>query len=149
MTRVIACCLFVLPLFSWNSSAQHLANRAIDSTEAVTILYVFTGSDWCAGCIRLEKQILSDTSFLEGMRAHEVNVEKIDFPQRKKQAVHVVTYNRTMAEKLSFDGTFPSLVLYSPITTKHTTILYQGESAEDFVKKIISEATRLHDRISD
>ena len=47
------------------------------------VLVIFSGSDWCLPCIRLEKNILTDSSFLQFARERLVMVEA-GFPQRKK-----------------------------------------------------------------
>lgn len=72
-------------------------------------LYIIIGSDWCPNCKSLEKQILSDTSFMNYCHNYNVSIEKIDFPQRKSLPDSVVQSNGQLAEKLNFDGNFPSI----------------------------------------
>jgi len=74
-------------------------------------LIVFEGSDWCVNCIQLEKNVLSDQAFIEYSQNNEIEVERIDFPQQKRQDKETEKYNAEMAEKYKFEGTFPTVVL--------------------------------------
>jgi thiol-disulfide isomerase/thioredoxin len=133
----------ILPLFSGHGS---LSTKKLQfTTTSNTILYVFSGSDWCAGCIRLERQVLSDSSFIENMKVNQITIEKIDFPQRKKLTREVSEYNRAIAQKFNFDGAFPSLILFASERERFKLIPYQGELPEHFSKIIISEASQLHE----
>lgn len=81
-------------------------------------LIVFEGSDWCVNCIQLEKNVLSDLAFIEYSQTKEIELERIDFPQRKKQDKEVEKYNADMAEKYGFDGTFPTVILVEEETNE-------------------------------
>jgi len=83
---------------------------SIDTSSHLKLI-VFEGSDWCVNCIQLEKNVLSDVAFIEFSHKNEIEIERIDFPQRKKQAKEIEKYNAAMAEKYGFDGTFPTVFL--------------------------------------
>jgi thioredoxin-related protein len=110
-----------------------------------TILYVFSGSDWCANCIELEKKVLSSTEFQARLKDHHIQIEIIDFPQRKKLKSEVVKYNSTIAEKFNFEGIYPTLVVFSARSQKHKQIIYKNETAQAFSNKIIQEAATLYE----
>ncbi len=110
-----------------------------------TILYVFSGSDWCANCIELERKIISDPTFQSSLKSHHIQLQIIDFPQRKKLKAEVVKYNSSVAEKFNFDGVYPTLIVFSAGSQKHKQIIYQNESAEAFSSRIIKEAATLHE----
>jgi thiol:disulfide interchange protein len=112
---------------------------------ADTILYVFSGSDWCANCIELERKIISDPAFQSSLKSHHIQLQIIDFPQRKKLKAEVVKYNSLVAEKFNFDGVYPTLIVFSAGSQKHKQIIYQNESAEAFSNRIIKEAATLHE----
>lgn len=106
-------------------------------------LIVFSGSDWCSNCIRFEKNILSDTSFLEKAQQWNIEVEKIDFPQRKKLSKEVEKYNASIAEKYKFEGVFPTIIITNTETNSFREINYQSvKTTQEFLEKlepIISE----------
>ena len=110
-----------------------------------TILYVFSGSDWCANCIELERKIISNPKFQSSLKAHHIQLEIIDFPQRKKLKAEMVKYNTLIAEKFNFEGVYPTLIVFSSSSQKYKQIVYQNENVEDFSNRIISEATTLHE----
>lgn len=74
-------------------------------------LFIFEGSDWCTNCFRLKKYILSDSVFKAHLKSKSISSEMIDFPQRKKQKKEEVEYNKAIAEKYTFPGVFPYLIL--------------------------------------
>ncbi len=126
------------------SKAQEITKHNI--TESIdTILYVFSGSDWCANCIELERKIISNPKFQSSLKAHHIQLEIIDFPQRKKLKAEMVKYNTLIAEKFNFEGVYPTLIVFSSSTQKYKQIVYQNESVEIFSNRIISEATTLHE----
>ena len=100
-------------------------------------LIVFEGSDWCVNCIQLEKNILSDAVFIEYSQTKEIEIERIDFPQRKKQDKEIEKYNAEMAEKYEFDGTFPTVILIEEERSKLTRIpSTKHNNTEDFLNFI-------------
>ncbi len=77
-------------------------------------LYIIIGSDWCPNCKSLEQRILSDTIFQKYCKSNNLSIEKIDFPQRNTLPDSIVKLNGQLAEKLHFDGSFPSIYYINP-----------------------------------
>jgi thiol-disulfide isomerase/thioredoxin len=96
-------------------------------------LLIFEGSDWCANCRRLEKNILSDSLFLKQLAALSVEIEKVDFPQRKKLSPAIRRYNDSLAGKYAFDGSFPTLILTRTDVFRFQKIAYNNQTAEEMV----------------
>ena len=107
-------------------------------------MYVFTGSDWCADCKRLEKNILSDSVFISSMELHKVQVEIIDFPQRKKLSAEVIKRNESIAETFGFQGIFPTLVL-TQTRDNYEKLQYKNEKAAEFSEIIINKLKGLNE----
>jgi thioredoxin-related protein len=86
--------------------------RAIANKENKLILINFSGSDWCAPCIRLEKEIFETDSFLSYARELLVLV-KADFPRLKKNKLEKKQEerNNALAEQYNPRGKFPYTVL--------------------------------------
>jgi thioredoxin-related protein len=99
-------------------------------------LIVFEGSDWCAHCRRLEKEILNDSLFLSQLQTHSVVIERIDFPQRKKLSDTTRLYNNTIAEKYAFDGNFPTIILSRTDSFRYRKINYSNQSIAKFLAEI-------------
>ncbi|GAA4276445.1 thioredoxin family protein [Aquimarina mytili] len=87
--------------------AKHIASK-----ENKNIILVFSGSDWCAPCIKLEKQILDTQEFQRSVKDNYVLV-KADFPRKKKNQLPeaVQTQNKKLAEMYNKSGGFPLVVV--------------------------------------
>lgn len=94
----------------WQSSfdqAVDLANK-----ENKPIILVFSGSDWCAPCIRLEKKIWQSEEFKLYASEHYV-LYKADFPRKKKNELplELSETNAALAQKFNPKGHFPLVVV--------------------------------------
>ncbi len=138
-------CFSWLLAFALNGYIDGKHYPADSSISNYTILFVFSGSDWCSGCIKLDRKILSDSVFLGHLKLKQVDLQRIDFPQHKKLSSEARKYNESVAKKFGFDGTFPTIVIFSPVKERYKRILYQEESPIDFSNKVISEADKLHE----
>lgn len=117
--------------------------QEVDTTQQAATLFVFTGSDWCRECKRLKKKVLEDGAFTQLMKDHQIRVELIDFPQRKKLDVKIVQRNELIAEKYNFDGVFPTLVLSPKHTNAFQRLYYRNEAGAIFSQKIVDELRKL------
>lgn len=72
------------------------------------ILLVFSGSDWCAPCKKLEKEIWNSTDFQEYAEEHYIMV-KADFPRKKANRLseYQQEKNNELAGKYNPQGFFP------------------------------------------
>ncbi len=73
------------------------------------IIFLFTGTDWCAPCQKLEKEVLSEKDFLFEVSKHYVLV-KLDFPRQTEQDPGIARQNKEYADKFGV-ASFPTLVL--------------------------------------
>jgi thioredoxin-related protein len=77
--------------------------------ERKLALLDFTGSDWCIWCMKLAKDIFSQSEFKEFAARNLVLVE-LDFPSGKSQPDEVKARNSALAAKFGVEG-FPTLIL--------------------------------------
>lgn len=131
---------FLINTFNGFSQAE---TQKVETEQ--TILYVFTGSDWCPNCIKFKRNVLVDSLFQIKLKELNIHIELLDFPQRKKQEADVVQHNKQKAEKFKFDGTFPTLILYSEKKDKFTKFNYHNENPEAFLQILSSLIKGLHD----
>ena len=107
-------------------------------------LIVFEGSDWCANCRRLEKQILSKDELKQFLKKQSVEVEKIDFPQRKKLPKAQITYNESVAEKYGFEGVYPTVLLLKTSSDKYVKLTqYTNQSVSEYCRMISEQLQAL------
>lgn len=76
------------------------------------ILLNFSGSDWCAPCIKMKKEVFESEAFLTRSEAQLVLV-RADFPRSKKNQLspEQVKHNEALAEKYNPEGKFPYTLL--------------------------------------
>ena len=106
-------------------------------------LIVFEGSDWCASCRKLEKNVLSDSTFITFLQTNQIELLKVDFPQRKKQPTDLKKKNEQIAQKYQFKGEFPTLVLTSLEGSDFKQIVLESPSTSQLMQEITAKLTDL------
>jgi thioredoxin-related protein len=86
--------------------------KASAKTENKNILLVFSGSDWCAPCIKLDKNVFQSEIFKTEAEKKWILV-KADFPKKKGNFLsnELSESNKKLAEKYNKAGNFPLVVL--------------------------------------
>ncbi|MBT8273095.1 MAG: thioredoxin family protein [Bacteroidia bacterium] len=112
--------------------------QAQDNSKSYNLL-VFEGSDWCANCIRFNTNVTSDSVFNHFLSEKNINLEFIDFPQRKTLEKSVRDYNASVAEKYNFKGVFPTIILIDRRTDEYTFLNYSNENPKEFIALIASK----------
>ena len=76
------------------------------------LILVFSGSDWCIPCIKLEKEIWENSSFIQYAEQHYV-LFRADFPKRKKNKLPetIQQLNDRLASEYHPKGYFPLVVV--------------------------------------
>ncbi|PTX59755.1 thioredoxin-like protein [Kordia periserrulae] len=94
----------------WNTNFKEAQAQA--SNEHKNILLVFSGSDWCAPCIKLEKSIFQSEAF-KTFAADNYILVRADFPKRKKNKLSQAQQeqNNQLAATYNSNGYFPLVVL--------------------------------------
>lgn len=73
------------------------------------ILLLFTGSDWCTWCIKLENEVFNTPEFAEAAGDKFVFV-KLDFPLNKSLPADQTAQNKELQKKFSVPG-FPTVII--------------------------------------
>jgi thioredoxin-related protein len=89
------------------SKAKQLATN-----ENKPIVLVFQGSDWCAPCIKLEREVWSTVSFKDYAKKNYIMLQA-DFPRKKNNALSETQAkaNAMLAETYNKSGIFPFVVV--------------------------------------
>ncbi len=109
--------------------------KALATKEDKKIVLLFTGSDWCPPCIKLEKNVLSKEVFKDYAKEHFVML-KADFPKRKKNRLpqEQIEKNFKLAERYNRKKVFPVLL----VLNKEGNVLgasgYRKYSAERYIE---------------
>ncbi|GAA4107163.1 hypothetical protein GCM10022393_02220 [Aquimarina addita] len=109
------------------------------SDESKPIILVFAGSDWCAPCIKLEKEILETTQFKKYAREKYVLL-KADFPRKKKNQLSesLQQHNKQLAEAYNKSGGFPLVVVLDKNGKKIGETGYKKMTPEAYIQVLNS-----------
>jgi thioredoxin-related protein len=95
---------------NWKTNFEDAKVQA--ATENKNIVLVFSGSDWCGPCIKLDKNIWQSDAFKKESAKKWVLV-RADFPKKKANQLsdELTTSNKKLAEKYNKEGNFPLVVV--------------------------------------
>jgi thioredoxin-related protein len=101
-----------LPIATQGWQTDFDTAKEITSKENRQIILVFQGSDWCAPCIKLDREVFSTETFQHYAKDHFVMLQA-DFPKKKKNALpqDQQLKNNNLAEKYNQRGIFPLVVM--------------------------------------
>ena len=132
-------------LFALLSTGINAQNWHTDFDEAKAIalkgnkkiILVFQGTDWCAPCIKLEKDVWETEVFKSYAKAKFVLV-KAEFPRKKKNALpsEQQEKNNKLAEKYNSKGYFPLVVVFNSKGKVIGETGYKKLSPEDYIKHL-------------
>ena len=116
MNKYLLLFIFCVSGFTQLHAQQWLTNfqqaKELSTTQEKTILLVFQGSDWCAPCIKLNREIFESEHFMAYAKDHFIMLQA-DFPRRKKNALdpELQAHNNALAELYNKGGVFPFVVV--------------------------------------
>ena len=109
--------IFILSLNTARLSAQDWRTdwdiAKVEAEQAnKKLILVFSGSDWCIPCIKLEKEIWESPSFTQYAEQYYV-LFRADFPKRKKNKLPetIQKLNDRLASEYNSKGYFPLVVV--------------------------------------
>jgi thioredoxin-related protein len=94
----------------WQTDFEQAKLRASEAGKP--IILVFQGSDWCAPCIKLDREVWSTPTFKEYAAEHFILLQA-DFPRRRANALpdELAQQNAQLAEIYNQRGIFPLVVV--------------------------------------
>lgn len=110
--KVILSILFFISVFSetWFTNFEEAQLKA--KQEQKLILLNFSGSDWCAPCIKMKQEVFESVDF-EKLASEELILVRADFPRSKKKQLpkEQILHNEKLAERYNPEGKFPYTLL--------------------------------------
>lgn len=116
----------------WHTSFNEA--RTVAGNESKNMILVFSGSDWCAPCIKLEKAIWESAEFKEESKNNWVLV-RADFPKKKANALpkEQQDQNAALYEKYNKEGAFPLVVILDKSGKVLGKTAYKNISPKDYI----------------
>lgn len=120
---------------NWLTDLEEAKKIAVETNKSIVL--VFSGSDWCAPCMKLEKQVFSTEEFKKYASENYVLL-KADFPQRKKNKLskEQQVHNNQLAEKYNKNGFFPLVVALDRKGKSTGSLGYKNIDAKAYIENI-------------
>ena len=137
LTLLLLQSVFVLNAQEWLTDFEESKKQA--SEKNIPIVLVFQGSDWCAPCIKLDREIFSSEEFKAYAKTHFVMLQA-DFPKKKqnKLSKEQQEKNNQLAEKYNRQGFFPFVVVLDKNGKVLGTTSYKKVSPSAFIELLES-----------
>lgn len=134
---VLACLPVIVNGQEWFTDFEKA--KKVAKAESKDILMVFQGSDWCAPCIKLSREVWETEQFKEYAKGHYVMVQ-VDFPRQKKNALppDQQQKNGALAEQYNKNGIFPLVVILDADGHVHGETGYLKYSPAKYIEHINS-----------
>ena len=125
--------------YSQNWSANFEDAKMKAEKENKNILLVFSGSDWCGPCIKLEKTVWKSQEFQTEADNNWV-IYRADFPRKKVNQLspEKAENNNKLAEKYNKYGSFPLVLLLDKKGKIIGTAGFKNTTASEYIKLIHS-----------
>ena len=119
----------------WKTNLEDAFQEA-EATEKAVLL-VFSGSDWCAPCIKMEQHVWSSEQFKSYAKDHSIMV-KADFPKRKKNRLSETqtARNNKLAAQYNRNGIFPLVVVFNSRGKVVGKFTYKKMEVSSYISKI-------------
>jgi len=143
MKNILLATLFLLITISSVNAQDWITDfenaKALATKENKTIILVFQGSDWCAPCIKLDKEVWSTEEFQSYAKDNFVMLQA-DFPKRKKNALseQQQAHNNNLAEIFNKNGYFPYVVVLDSDGNELGAIGYKKTTPSAYIKTLES-----------
>lgn len=122
---------------NWKTDFEEAKNQA--AKENKNILLVFSGSDWCTPCMKLDNVVWkSDAFILESEKSWVIY--KADFPKKKANQLspEQSERNKNLAEKYNRSGSFPLVILLDKSAKVIGMTGFKNVSATEYIQLIHS-----------
>ena len=113
MKQYLLICLFSITQISFSQQVNTLESSLTKAKqEHKKVLLYFSGSDWCAPCIKFKKTFIQNEAF-QSFASENLIVVNADFPRLKKNALSAeqTTENEKLADKYNANGIFPLVLV--------------------------------------
>jgi thioredoxin-related protein len=110
--------------------------RLQSNDRQLPIILVFSGSDWCAPCIRLEKAVFQQDDFAFWAESNAVMV-RADFPRKQRNlSKEIQLQNDRLAAQFNPKGKFPLVVVTDPEGEMLGELQQPANAPQEFIDQI-------------
>jgi thioredoxin-related protein len=122
---------------NWKTNFDEAKQEAMKGNK--NILLVFSGSDWCAPCIKLDNVVWKSEAFKSEADKYWI-IYKADFPKKKANQLptQLVENNNKLADRYNKNGSFPLVILLDKTGKVIGMTGFKNVSAVDYIQIIHS-----------
>ena len=122
---------------NWKTNFDEAKVQSI--IENKNILLVFSGSDWCTPCIKLENTIWKSEDFKKESEQKWV-IFKADFPKKKANllSAKLTVSNKKLADQYNKSGNFPLVLLLDKTGSVLGITGYKNITPQEYIQLIHS-----------
>lgn len=120
---------------NWSTNIEEAKAKA--AAENKLIILVFSGSDWCAPCIKLDKNVWQSEVF-KSFATEKLVLVRADFPKKKANVLPeaLQNSNKALAEKYNQEGYFPLVVVLNAQGKVVAKKGYENQNATQYVTEL-------------
>lgn len=117
---------------NWETNFDAAKKKA--TNEGRNIILVFSGSDWCIPCMKLEKEIWESSEFIKESNNHFILL-RADFPKKKSNRLSKEQQeaNEHLAEIYNKQGLFPMVAVLDKNGKVLGTTGYKHVSPKEYI----------------
>ncbi len=155
--KIAAGLLFLASLSQYDSAGKEpaqgfwLEDFQLAKTQAIAeekaLLLVFTGSDWCVWCQKMENEVFERDAFESHASSTTISV-RVDFPQRRKLPPRQQRKNDLLKAAWKVEA-LPTVILYDPIANKeiwrHSYLQSSPQAYAEGIKKALDHTRNKQD----
>jgi thioredoxin-related protein len=145
MKRILFISILLFAVFfsqaqKWETSFDVAKSRS--NQEGKNVVLVFSGSDWCIPCMKLEKFIWESPDFVDYSKDHFVLL-RADFPKKKANALpkEQQDQNDKLAEMYNKQGLFPLVVVLNKNGKVLGTTSFKNVTPKEYIALLHSFET--------
>ncbi|WP_338409748.1 thioredoxin family protein [uncultured Flavobacterium sp.] len=129
--------LFTAFVFSQQSIISLNEAKTQALKESKNIILIFSGSDWCAPCIKLDRSIFQSDEFKKAAEENWI-VIRADFPKKKANTLspEQKEVNNKLAEKYNPEGNFPKVLVLDTKGIVLGIMGYEKVTSEVYIQKL-------------
>ncbi|MGL2964625.1 thioredoxin family protein [Flavobacterium sp. RSB2_4_14] len=120
---------------TWKTNFEEAKTAATEQNK--NILLVFSGSDWCGPCIKLDKNVWQSPEF-KTYSDEKLVLLRADFPKKKGNALpeDIKKGNLALADKYNKEGYFPLVVVLDKTGKVLAKKGYENQTADKYIAEL-------------
>ncbi|CUI17194.1 conserved putative secreted protein [Candidatus Protochlamydia naegleriophila] len=119
---------------NWLNNYQEAISQSQSSGKPIVIL--FTGTQWCPACMKLEREVLNKAEFAQAVGGRFIFL-KAEFPDYAEEAISASPF-RSLLDRYGIDA-FPTMVVVDASGQRLYTVNYQAGGPGVYINELIQK----------